>query len=284
MFIFFFGLHSHAHTKHTTQDIKVKALIVSPNIKLLKKTVDVFKRIELKSGGHIGIVIPKRTEEASSSFSISSEGRDVLPRVYEGGLALWECALDLVSFMDESSDIIPKDSNVLELGCGFGLPGIWTLLRGCKRCVFQDLNADVLASATSQHVLANMNASAFSSSRCSLVAGDWFDDALMKLIRSESTRDDGMYDLIITAETLYTPALVSRLFFMLDNLLSSSSDRSLAIVASKRYYFGTGLGGGTSLLLSMCDRKGSKLSAKVVRVLEDGASNIREVLLIRRRE
>ena len=38
---FFFGLHSHAHTKHTTQDIKVKALIVSPNIKLLKKTVDV---------------------------------------------------------------------------------------------------------------------------------------------------------------------------------------------------------------------------------------------------
>jgi len=245
--------------------------------------VNVFKRIDLKSGGKMGIVVP-RTNEMSSSFSISSEGRDVLPRVYEGGLALWECALDLVLFMDESNvSFVRKDSNVLELGCGFGLPGVWAMMRGCARCVFQDLNADVLASATTQHVFANMNASVFSSRKCSLVAGDWFDEALLKLIRSESTRDDGTYDLIITAETLYTPALVSRLFFMLENLLSKSNDQSVAIVASKRYYFGSGLGGGTSLLMSMCDEKTSKLSAKVVRVLEDGASNIREVLLIRRR-
>ena len=271
------------HTHNHTQDIKVKALRLKvSDLDLSGKEVNVFKRIESKSGGKIGIVVP-RTKEMSSSFSISSEGRDVLPRVYEGGLALWECALDLVSFMDESNvSFVRKDSNVLELGCGFGLPGVWAMMRGCARCVFQDLNADVLASATTQHVLANMNASVFSSRKCSLVAGDWFDEALLKLIRSESTRDDGTYDLIITAETLYTPALVSRLFFMLENLLSKSNDQSVAIVASKRYYFGAGLGGGTSLLMSMCDEKTSKLSAKVVRVLEDGASNIREVLLIRR--
>lgn len=172
--------------------------------------------------------------------------------------------------------------SVLELGCGFGLPGVWTLRRGCKRIVFQDLNADVLSSATVQHVVANEGADAMS--RVRFVAGDWFDNRLVSLLKSAA--DDGnvnasasYYDLILSAETLYTPDLAKRLCALLCVFLRPKT--GMAVVAAKRYYFGSTLGGGTSLFVDICKRS-PFLSAKVDRVLEDGASNIREVVLIRR--
>jgi hypothetical protein len=57
-----------------------------------------------------------------------------------------------------------------------------------------------------------------------------------------------------------------------------SSD-GFAIIANKRYYFG--VGGGTQelkLLLSTC----STLVLEVAKVIEDGGSNVREVLVLKR--
>ena len=53
----------------------------------------------------------------------------------------------------------------------------------------------------------------------------------------------------------------------------------VAVIAAKCYYFGTELGGGTTLFCSLI-KKCAHLNAELVRVFENGASNIREVVLV----
>ena len=55
--------------------------------------------------------------------------------MYEGGLKIWECSIDLASFV--ASDVNVKNCNVIELGCGAGLPGIVAALNGASRTDFQ---------------------------------------------------------------------------------------------------------------------------------------------------
>ena len=49
---------------------------------------------------------------------------DLVSGVYEGGLKVWDCAFDLVEFVDTNSAEMFVGKRVLELGCGQGLPGI----------------------------------------------------------------------------------------------------------------------------------------------------------------
>lgn len=260
------------------------------------------RKVKLRSSDSSLIVVQpieedyvSKTTEINSkrprtAWEVASEKRDVLPGVYEGGLALWECALDLTSWLDsnQSHVKITSKSRVLELGCGFGLPGIWALKEGCGTCVFQDLNQSVLATATAQHVLANFGSDALSRapSRIRMISGDWFDENLLSLLEMPASCGDEeleatSYDVIISAETLYTPALTTRLHRILGRLLRPKT--GIAVVAAKRFYFGSSLGGGTGLFCSLCERPGSPLAAKVVGVFEDGSSNIREVLFVSHR-
>ena len=54
----------------------------------------------------------------------SSEATDLLPGQYEGGLKIWECSEDLVSYLSLSTAEVLRGKKVLELGCGAGLPGL----------------------------------------------------------------------------------------------------------------------------------------------------------------
>lgn len=66
---------------------------------------------------------------------------DLIPGQYEGGLKLWECSVDLVSYYLAHAEL--HTGSCLELGCGQGLPGVATLLKGCNPVVFSDFNDDV---------------------------------------------------------------------------------------------------------------------------------------------
>jgi hypothetical protein len=64
---------------------------------------------------------------------------DLQAGVYEGGFKLWECAVDLVKYvelllrandMTTGHPIFRIPSQVMELGCGHGIPGIHALQRG----------------------------------------------------------------------------------------------------------------------------------------------------------
>jgi len=264
----------------------VDAALVRVDPQRVKVSNDARRRVKLKSSANYMTVVKPESSSCDvpkTAWSVASE-RDVLPGVYEGGLALWECALDLSSWLDAHRNRvhITSSSVVLELGCGFGLPGIWALKEGkCGRCVFQDLNADVLASATSQHIVANLGRDCLSK-RVSLIAGDWFDAKLVGLLQAAASPSDAMYEVILTAETLYTPALTKRMVELLSRLLRPKT--GIAVIAAKRFYFGGSLGGGSGLLCSLCQRPGSVLDAKVVSVVEDGVSNIREIVVVSRRQ
>lgn len=171
--------------------------------------------------------------DSASAVGRIANTRDVLSGVYEGGLKVWECSLDLVrylasrpSVMGESLSAInikssgaatSKDScvpaarstqlpiiNVLELGCGHGLPGIFALKKfpTCKVC-FQDLNEEVLRCTTANNVVSNAGVEA-TETRASFVRGDWtsvsFVPTLLTIAKCRS------FDIILAAETLYTKA------------------------------------------------------------------------------
>ena len=157
--------------------------------------------------------------------------RDVLSGVYEGGLKVWECSLDLVRFLASHPSISGKSRpaihaksldgaalveahasaarliksptiNVLELGCGHGLPGIFMLKKipNSKVC-FQDLNEEVLRYTTARNVIFNAGREVVET-RTSFVRGDWtsvhFISKLLEIGKCQS------FDIILAAETLYT--------------------------------------------------------------------------------
>lgn len=66
--------------------------------------------------------------ETSTTTTTTS---DLIPGVYEGGLKVWECSIDLCQYL-ESHDL-KVDGHVLELGCGHGLPGCWVLSKAIER-------------------------------------------------------------------------------------------------------------------------------------------------------
>jgi SAM-dependent methyltransferase len=201
-------------------------------------------------------------------ISFSDLERDV----YEGGLKLWECALDL---LDSLQTLCPEASglNVLELGCGHGLPALSLLKRGANRAVFQDFNAQVLETVTAANLVSNLDPEMLS--RCALVAGDWRDPRLAELILS--ALEERGADLILTSETIYNLATVPALLGSIDAVLSR---QGRVLVAAKRFYFG--VGGGTWSFLQELEKQG-KFQVDHSLEFSDGKSNIREILVLSRK-
>lgn len=57
---------------------------------------------------------------------------------FSGGLKIWECTYDLLQYLMHNKDIIEfQDKNVLDLGCGAGILGIYALQNGAN-VTFQD--------------------------------------------------------------------------------------------------------------------------------------------------
>ena len=229
--------------------------------------------------------------EIVKSTSVSSEGGefeyDLLPGTYEGCHALWEASIDLCAYLKEvytETGVIAD--TVLELGCGAGLPGIQALRLGSHRVVFSDFNEDVLVSKTWPNI--QINAPQLSNQQAFCLAGDWpglpayfavnsdrYSHCQPSRARLTSLRLPCSFDLILSAETLYSAESCLKIVLTLESLLS---DTGVAIIANKRYYFG--VGGGTQELKRIVASRA--MSLRVVRVIEDGVSNIREVICISR--
>ena len=63
------------------------------------------------------------------------------------------------------------------------------------------------------------------------------------------------------------------------------ADDGVALLGTKRFYFGEGLGGGTAQLESLINlRPDSTLQLQVVCSIEDGKSNIRDILHVTKKK
>ncbi|KAF7761495.1 hypothetical protein Agabi119p4_9487 [Agaricus bisporus var. burnettii] len=53
---------------------------------------------------------------------------DLVPHVYEGGLKTWECAMDLVDYLDSNNSLEGfRGQDIIELGCGTAIPSLYIL-------------------------------------------------------------------------------------------------------------------------------------------------------------
>ncbi|XP_059168203.1 histidine protein methyltransferase 1 homolog [Physella acuta] len=156
---------------------------------------------------------------------------DLVAGEYEGGLKIWECGLDLISYLSShpsgtSLDI--KRKLVLELGCGVGLPGLYCIKCGAQRVDFQDYNEEVLQILTHTNVVNNSEGGEVSSQ---FFAGDWA--SFSQLAEQQNLR----YDIILSAETIYNTENYPKLHQVFKATLAQNG---LVLLAAKEYYFGVG--------------------------------------------
>ncbi|KAJ0411161.1 hypothetical protein ATCC90586_005018 [Pythium insidiosum] len=209
-----------------------------------------------------------RTGAISSILTTS----DLQTGVYEGGFKLWECAVDLVRYMANHERFRSMEGlDVAELGCGHGLPGIYALQRGANQVVFMDYNKEVLELTTCPNVLRNTQQDAALYAKASFYAGAW--SSVSQLLSAQGQHQQ--FDVLLTAETIYTEAVAIELFQTIKRHLRRSPSAA-ALVAAKQYYFGTG--GSVQHFISLVQRDGA-LQADVVWEESDGRSNMRAIVL-----
>lgn len=192
----------------------------------------------------------------------AAEGNlDIVPSVYEGGMKVWECSIDLAEYIENHLDI-DEETKVLELGCGAGLPGLLACLNGAS-VDFQDYNKEVLELITIPNAFSNIGARV--KKRCHFFAGDW--SALVDNITP------GIYDFILTSETIYNTTSYQSLIAVLKKAIKPTG---IVLVAAKTCYFG--VGGGTRLFEDALATDGF-FSSRVVFVMDSGVQ--REILELR---
>jgi len=228
-------------------------------------------------------------QDAERNQSILNDDADIITQVYEGGLKVWEASVDLVRFLLENQNVV-ANCNVLELGCGVGLPGICASICGAERVTFQDFNNFVLIQATAPTLLLNhamkdqkrdensaqkllsqsdllatlLEQSFVEVDKYQFVAGDW--SAVNATLQTK-------FDVILTAETIYSTDYYERLHRLLQHALKPGGR---VYVSSKSYYFG--VGGGVKEWIDFVSSKGL-FTTTVVDVVE--ASLRRQILEMR---
>jgi len=256
-----------------------------------------FRTLSLRAGGAGSSGSGGGAEASACSRALSVrlvECNDTLdgPEAVDAksGALVWEGGLDLArhiaalpteerSTPSSSSSAgcrrcIARGARVLELGAGHGVPGIVAALCHGASVDFHDRAADVLRRVTSTNVVANglsmsLAPSDPSAEGCRFLAGDWRQ-------LSAAVDDLGLrYDVVLAAEAIYRTDMYEDLAAVLEQCLAHGG---LAFFAGKRFYFGCG--GGTASFASFLQGRGFAVSVDLP--IEDGKSNVREVLFIER--
>ena len=228
----------------------------------------------------------KRLDPQSDIFkpeSLSCRGippeSDLVPGSYGGGYKVWECSLDLCRFVLDYEKMrgykSTKGGRVLELGCGHGLPGLTAFVGlGAGSLILTDLNREVIEDVTWPNVLLNCrSAEERQAVRC--ISGDWED-----LKRAFDNTNEGRFDLILSAETLYTEENGKKLLEFFRNYLNPAG---VALMANKRYYFGVG-GGTTGFQRTANVHFQNEFDIAIAQSYDDGCNNIRDLLVVTLKE
>ncbi|KAL7672152.1 hypothetical protein ACOME3_007046 [Neoechinorhynchus agilis] len=182
----------------------------------------------MNSGRCLGVTVNiiirlYRKLKGPSEARTQSHESDLIKNVYEGGFSVWECSVDLATYIS-NIDFCTK-GDAIEVGCGLGLPGITLLtLHNDWLCDFQDFNKDVLTSATIYSVRENVG-----ENKSRFFYGKWSPEFSNEINRK--------YDLILSAETIYETKSYAHLLAFFDSLLKS---QGVILLASKYHYFGVG--------------------------------------------
>ena len=112
-------------------------------------------------------------------------------------------------------------------------------------------------------------------SRARYFAGSW--EALPGLLEERGLQHS--YDLVLTAETIYSLEAIQSLYRCIKACLQPTT--GVAYVAAKSYYFG--VGGGTAAFRQLVEADG-RFDCQLAAVVDDGQSNKRELLRLTPRQ
>ncbi|PON74889.1 S-adenosyl-L-methionine-dependent methyltransferase [Parasponia andersonii] len=90
---------------------------------------------------------------------IGFNGSEIISSKPDGYLKSWDSSIDLVNVLKHEirdGQLSFRGKRVLELGCSYGLPGIFACLKGASMVHFQDLNSETIRCTTIPNVLANL--------------------------------------------------------------------------------------------------------------------------------
>lgn len=216
----------------------------------------------------------------SKSFSSHS---DLITGVYEGGLKVWECTFDLLTYFTKAK-VKFAGKKVLDLGCGSGLLGIIASKGGAREIHFQDYNSLVIDEVTLPNVIANSTLEneendlkepevkrgrkskvAQKLHQCRFFSGEWSEFCKL-VLGSEKLFEK--YDLILTSETIYNPDYYDSLHQTLFRLLDKHGQ---VLLASKAHYFG--VGGGIHLFQKFVEER-NVFEIRILEIIDEGLKRV----------
>lgn len=210
--------------------------------------------------------------------SNSGDEVDLRKNVYEGGFKLWECSYDLVDELEKQlkAGDLAQYTSFLELGCGTSLPTCYLLTQMFLNpelskekftFVLSDFNHEVLRLVTVPNLIVHWASTLLPEKLYELVGPDVTlnnDELLLsrnlldefqnqlKQRNIELAFISGLWgsqfcsialayspQLILTSETIYSLDTIPVVIDVLLQLFASTN-KYLALVAAKSYYFGVG--------------------------------------------
>lgn len=275
---------------------QAKEIVISPGLStyLSSRVEDLIFHdgsVVIKHVSELDIEDNLKEKEEHQSLDILTavkNSSDLIPSIYEGGMKIWECSLDLVDYLIERG-IEFEGKRVLEIGCGAGLPGIFAVLKGAK-VDFQDYNEDVIRYITIPNVLTNLQQFKTISEgeadskmchlyqqvreSCRFFCGDW--GSVVDFINPEHIKEM-TYDIVLTSETIYSVGSYHKLYNFIKKHVKKPI--GVAYVAAKTHYFG--VGGGTRSFEEMVMKDG-EFKISVSKVYNEGVQ--REILCMQHRK
>ncbi|XP_015122438.1 histidine protein methyltransferase 1 homolog [Diachasma alloeum] len=229
-----------------------------------------FCGIHLKLVRSDNVAFNLESDEHENIIKAEMQHSDLLPAIYEGGLKIWECTNDLSQYLiTQKVDL--KSKKVLDLGCGAGVLGIITLLKGAI-AHFQDYNSEVIQLVTIPNILLNLKDRDLLKENCRFFSGDWA--AFTELFCEKFPREEGKYDVILSSETIYNSENHEKLYQVFKRCLKEDG---VGYIAGKTYYFG--VGGGMRQFENLISQDGA-FDVETVWTSEQGLQ--REILKLTR--
>lgn len=256
--------------------------------------------------------------------AVSGVRRDVVQGEYEGGAKVWECTNDVIDWLlsGAASDSFRPGCRVLDLGCGAAMLAAFALSRGAGHVTCQDLNISVLRDVSAPNLRLNMPVASAAAAapaapqEVQLLAGPW--ESLAAALDSDESPGADVFsadgaaspsvawlrssiDLLLASEVLYRESHYEPLLSIIRSALKPGG---IAVIGSKRTYFGAELGGSSLSFVDYVNAKASasfsvgagssagsdavaadatakRLHATIAATLEDGRSMTRDIIVVR---
>uniref|UniRef100_A0A914HAU5 protein-histidine N-methyltransferase n=1 Tax=Globodera rostochiensis TaxID=31243 RepID=A0A914HAU5_GLORO len=182
---------------------------------------DIIKKfVTLKDGSKLFYASERSVRNEAKDFVGEIVGingpSDLEAGVYEGGLKVWECSVDLCNFLLTNYSTM-TGIDVLELGCGAALPSIVALRKAANSICVQDFNSFVVECFTKKNF--ELNGVKSDGEKCTFVGGEWGADIAGKIGPKK-------FNLILTSETIYNEFNYASLHHTMDSLLTDDGKAS----------------------------------------------------------